>query len=148
MKKNNVLIYIAIISIAIASFIFILNYNNNDNIKSKYLDKINYTEFKQLIDNKETFILYIGSKDCSHCKAFAPKFIDVIEKYKINVNYIDLATYSEANRNKVFNIINISGTPTVVFITKGEEQYTANRIDGDRSKDIIIEKLRLNNYIK
>jgi predicted bacteriocin transport accessory protein len=147
MKNNKLLIFIVIMCITIATFIFVTNLNN-DNVNSKYLNKTNYNEFKQLIKDKETFILYIGSKDCSHCKAFKPKLIDVLEQYKINVKYVDLSTYSEKDRDNLFSIINISGTPTVSFVINGEESSTMNRISGDVTKDQIIEKMKINNYIK
>ena len=35
-------------------------------------DEINYTEYSGMIENKDTFILYIGSSNCSHCADFKP----------------------------------------------------------------------------
>ena len=42
----------------------------------------------------------------------------------------------------------VSGTPTIMFITKGDEETTLNRIVGDTSKEKTIEKFKVNGYIK
>ena len=44
--------------------------------------------------------------------------------------------------------INISGTPTVCFITNGEEETTLNRISGEVSLETTIERFKSNGYIK
>lgn len=117
--------------------------------QSYKVKEIGYEEFKTLIENNETFILYIGSASCHNCTSFSPKFESVIEEYEIdNAYYIDLDSLSDDDKSAFNKTINVSGTPNVVFITDGEEQSSFNRINGDVSKDKIIERLKSNDYIK
>ena len=48
-----------------------------------YMTEISYSEYQELLDNKETFILEIMRTDCSACISFKPKIKEVAEKYKI-----------------------------------------------------------------
>ncbi len=113
------------------------------------INEISYTEFKNKIESKDSFILYIGSASCHNCTEFSPKLEEVINEYKIdNVYYIDLDTFSKEEQNEFNKIINVAGTPNVVFINKGEEGSSFNRINGNVSKEKIIERLKSNDYIK
>ncbi len=115
-------------------------------------NNISSIEYKDLIkkfDNKETFILYIGSSECSQCKSFSPKFETVITDYNIKDVYeLDLSKLSDKDKLKFNTFVNVSGTPNVVFITKGEEANSFNRINGNISTPRIIERLKANNIIK
>lgn len=111
--------------------------------------EINYNEFNNLIKEKESFILYIGSASCSNCIEFGPKFESVIEENNISdTYYIDLDELSEEDKKAFNKVVNITGTPTVVFITNGEEESGFNRINGNVSKEKIITRLKTNDYIK
>ena len=50
-----------------------------------YMKEISYSEYKNLIENKETFILEIMRTDCSACINFKPKITDVANNYKVEV---------------------------------------------------------------
>jgi predicted bacteriocin transport accessory protein len=122
--------------------------STNKNIVCPYLQPITFNQVKELVDNKESFILYVGAKDCSHCKVFEPRIKIVLNEYKINVKYLDFSTLSTDEKNEFNAIANIEGTPTVIFINNGIEEYTKNRISGAVYKDAIIKKLKDNGYIK
>jgi len=129
---------------SILLFIIFITACSNNNIKS-----INYKDFDKLIENKKTFILYIGSTSCINCTEFEPKFKEVIYNYNISeVKYIDLEKFSDEEKNELNKVVNISGTPTVVFINNGEEKSMTNRINGNVSKEKIISRLKSNEYIK
>ena len=139
MKKLNKLfgiIFVAIIFITCGC----------SNIKIK---EINYNEFNDLIKNNESFILYIGSASCHNCTEFSPRFEEVIKENNIeNVYYIDLDALNDDDRKNFNKTINVTGTPTVVFIDNGEEESSFNRINGSVSKEKIVQRLKANNYIK
>ena len=116
--------------------------------ESKYIKKISYDGFKQKIANKETFVLYVGNKDCSHCAAYKPILTKVCENYKITIYHLDNSKLSEKQYTEFKKIINISGTPTVAFITNGEEESSINRISGESSEEDTIEVFKINGYIK
>lgn len=115
---------------------------------SKYIKEISFEDFKQKIANKETFVLYVGNKNCTHCIAYKPILTKVCEKYKITIYHLDNSKLSEKEYSKFKEYINISGTPTVAFITNGEEESSINRISGETSEEDTIEVFKTNGYIK
>lgn len=110
--------------------------------------KIDYAEFIKMFENKESFILYIGSSECSHCASYTLKLNRVIKTHQVMVYYIDVAKMSESEHNKFEGKIKYNGTPTTVFINKGKEDSTYNRIDGNQNYDKIVDKFKKNNYIE
>lgn len=130
------------IILIIVSCLFLFGCNNN-----KYTE-INYDEFIKKINKKEDFILFIGSKDCTHCDTFKETLNLVLKDYKVTVNYIDVSKFTK-DQNNTFNAkISYTGTPTTVFIKKGKEESTYNRITGAKSYDYVVDKLKSNGYIE
>lgn len=115
---------------------------------NKTYHEISYEELNNMIENKESFILFIGSSACSACARYEVTLNDVIEEYGTDVKYIDLSKLSDTNESALISQFPISGTPTTVFIEKGEENSTYNRIEGAAKKSKIIEKFKENGYIK
>lgn len=105
-------------------------------------------EVKSMIENKETFILYIGSAECSHCADYKPKLEDVTLEYEVTVYYIDTSKLSDNEYNELTEIVSFSGTPTTAFIKNGEDLGTQTHIDGDVSREKIINSFKNNGYIK
>lgn len=76
------------------------------------------------IENKESFILYIGSKDCSACQQFAPTFEEVYNDYPdtlYSIEYTsaiakDKETFEALEEN---HIQKVTGTPSVYVIKEG-----------------------------
>jgi predicted bacteriocin transport accessory protein len=119
------------------------------NSKKEYLKQIYYDDLKSKIENKESFALYIGNKSCPHCQDFEPKFRSVINEYKVTVFKMDTATLTtDEYQELIVGNVGEVGTPTVVFFEKGVEKGTYSRIDGDVSKNKVIDKLKDNGYIK
>lgn len=113
-----------------------------------YMKEINYKDYKNLIANKETFILEIMKTDCSACISFKPKITQVAEDYKIEIKYINTDHLSEEEVDELYKVTGISGTPTVIFYHKGVEKTVASRINGSVSVDKIISKLKASEFIK
>ncbi|MDD3392869.1 MAG: thioredoxin family protein [Bacilli bacterium] len=111
-------------------------------------EEITLDDYKQMIENKETFIFYIGSHNCSHCKLYSVKINDVIEEYQVKVYYLDIADMSDDELSDFQSLVTYSGTPTTIFVSEGKELTTYNRISGNQSKSVIIEKFKLNGYIE
>ena len=134
-----------ITNIFILFFILILlsGCSNNKNIKEITLD-----EFKQKISNKETFAIYVGNEDCVHCQNYMPTLKKVLKKYNIVIFQIDNSKLTEQEYGEFKTYVNVSGTPTVAFITNGEEETTLDRIVGETDEKTTINKFKANNYIK
>ena len=131
--------------IIIILFLFCLTGCNK---QSKYIKDISLNEFKEMVANKETFAVYIGNENCSHCVAYLPTLESVLKEYNITIYHIDNSKLSEKKLGEFKTYVNYSGTPTVAFITNGEEETSLNRIVGESSKEDTIEMFKLNGYIK
>lgn len=114
----------------------------------KYINEISLDEFKEKIANKESFALYIGNENCSHCVSYLPTLKSVLKDYNITIYHLDNSKLSDKEYAEFKTYINISGTPTIAFITDGEEETTLNRIVGETSKEDTIERFKTNGYIK
>ena len=133
------------IIVIILTCIFIVGCVN----KKPYIE-IKYKEFANKIENKESFILYIGSTDCSFCERYEKTLKRVVNKYNVDVYYINVAKekISSEDKTSLNNVVDFSGTPTTVFIKAGEVESRYNRIDGAVTSDKIIEAFVRNGYIE
>lgn len=114
---------------------------------NKTYHEITYSELNEMLDNKEDFILFIGSETCSACASYKVTLNTVIEDYDVDVKYIDLDKLSEQEYNEVIGKFPISGTPQTLFIENGEEEDTHNRVNGNAKYSRIVEKFQDNGYI-
>ncbi|HIU39723.1 MAG TPA: thioredoxin family protein [Candidatus Aphodocola excrementigallinarum] len=112
-----------------------------------HIIEISLDEFKEKIANKDTFALYVGNDGCTHCIAYMPTLESVLDEYDITIYHLDNSKLSDKEYADFKTYINISGTPTIAFITDGEEETTLNRIVGEQSKEDTIERFKNNGYI-
>lgn len=114
----------------------------------KTYDEISYTELQSKLDNNEEFILFIGAETCSACSAYKYGLNKVIEKYHVDVKYIDIDKISESELADLKSLAYFSGTPTTVFIKNGQEDKDKKRINGNVKYSKIVSILEENGYIK
>lgn len=113
---------------------------------SKLID-ISYDELATKIEKKESFVLYVGSSECSHCANFKPELEKVVNKYNLKVYYINMAKLSEAKYNAVLKKIDGQGTPTTVYLEKGKTKVSP-RIEGESEYEDIVEFFQDLNLVK
>lgn len=116
--------------------------------KEERIVEISLDEFKEKMANKESFVLYVGNEGCSHCISYRPVLEQVLEDYDITIYQIDNSKLDNSEFAEFRTYVNISGTPTVAFITNGEEESTLNRITGEVSRETTIERFKSNGYIE
>ena len=114
----------------------------------KTYDEVSYKKLNSMLDKKENFILFIGSSTCSACSSYKITLNKVVKKYGVDIKYIDLSMLSDKEKGDVNAKFPISGTPATIFIEKGIEKDTYNRIDGNVRYSKIVEKLKENGYVK
>ena len=112
------------------------------------LQEISYNDLEKALNNKETFILEIAQDGCHNCESFSPKFNEILTEYNLKAVSINLTNITQEENQKLSNLYNTSGTPTVIFIEKGEEPSISRRIVGDVTKEKIVSKLKVAGYIK
>jgi len=115
---------------------------------SSVYEKINYSDLKKALEKKESFILEIVQDGCSNCEKFTPKFKKILSKYNLKAKQINLTELSKKDNNDLSNLYNVSGTPTVIFISNGVEESISKRIVGNVDEDKVISKLKVAGYIK
>ena len=113
-----------------------------------YLKSIDYNDFKEKVENKENFIVEVVQTGCSACKDFTPRLNKVINKYNIEVFQINYSSLSDKEKEEFDKTFSISSTPTVFFVTKGEEISVLTRMVGSLEEEKIINKLKDAGYIK
>lgn len=116
---------------------------------SKPYIEIRFKDFKEKLENKESFILYIGSSECTYCRRYEKTLKRVVDQYDVDVYYINIVSdkITDEEVKELDNIVNYSGTPTTIFVKDGEVQGKYNRINGAVSSDKIIEAFKRNGYI-
>ena len=121
---------------------------SEDYIEVEEGKEIDYDAYKEMINNKESFILFIGSDECSHCADYEITLNRVIKKYNVEVNYLNLLDMSDEQLNEFKSQISFTGTPTTIFIKNGEEDSHYNRIVGAVDYDEVVKKFEDNGYIE
>lgn len=145
MKNKQSIITILIIILILGSSFLLLNTMANSKQKGE-LKKITYEEINKKIANEDNFILIVSQSTCSHCATYKPKIEQICEDYKIDVYYIDYDL--EKNKKEFLEKFDLNGaTPTTVFFQKGKEKSIFNRIEGDLSKQSVIETFKKMGFI-
>lgn len=114
---------------------------------SKDLVEIDYNELANKIENEESFVLYVGSSECSHCADYRPTLEKIIYEHKLDVYYINLAKLSDAKRKAVLDKVDAEGTPMTVYIEKGKTK-SEPRVEGARDYDTTLEFFRELDLVK
>lgn len=109
--------------------------------------ELTYTELQEKMDNKETFVVVLGSSTCSACALYKTTMEKVIKDYQVEIFYLDIAKLSGDDDSKFESKFVISGTPTTVFIEEGVEKSTYNRINGAASYTAVVKNLKKHGYI-
>ena len=132
-----------IIVIGLIVFYF-LGSNSSDNFI-----KLNYNDFKEKVDNKDSFVLCVSRTTCIHCNDYKPKLKEVSKKYNIKIYYTEINEFSNSELDYFKDNFGFDGgTPITMFIKDGKEGTTGSRIEGDVSMEKIVSKLKTNGFIK
>lgn len=116
--------------------------------KLKTYEEANFEQLMNMFDNKQSFILFVGSTECPHCELYKETLNEVIKKYQVHITYIDISKLSKEESSKLKSIVNFTATPTTIFIEQGEELSMYDRIEGNKPIDKVVEKLKKKGYIK
>lgn len=148
-KKNIILgVLVCVLVILVCTLLFVLGKKYNPS-KGDYKSVINIdlAGFKEKVANKEKFVLVVTQTGCSHCLAYLPVLEEIGEEYKLTFYDINMTDLSDEDKIEFNKLVRISGTPTTIFYTDGEEQSTTTRLVGEKSKEKIISRLKSEGYI-
>jgi len=141
MKKVIIPILIGLVVITVGALIYD-QYNHNNINKTPYYHELKYSEFKEKIDNKDSFVLVIHQTGCAACETYLPTYKSVADENKLDVYGINRSNFSTTEAKEFAEFANISGTPTTVFVIDGEEKTTTNRFVGPVNSTKLTDRLK------
>ena len=112
------------------------------------LENLSYNDLEKKLNNNDTFFFVVIKDGCQHCEGFVPKVKEVLEEYDIAGYTVNYSNLSEEENEKFYNEFQVDSTPTTIFIKNGKEISLLQRITGNVSKEKLIDKLKINEYIK
>ncbi|MDD3187064.1 MAG: thioredoxin family protein [Bacilli bacterium] len=111
--------------------------------------EVSYDELINMLNNKESFMLMIGSSNCTHCDEYKLTLEEINKKYGIDVKYIDISKITDENEiNNLKSYFYYAGTPTTINVVDGVEENTLSRIVGSRDYSFVKDKMIQWGYIK
>ena len=145
MKNKTKYIFTFIISIILICLLTLygINYYSNGNLK-----ELKNKEVIEKIKNKEDFVLCVAQTTCSHCEMYKPKLKKIANKHDIEIYYINIDKLTKKEKKEFSKYIYTEGTPVTIFFNNGEEETTANRIQGNASSKKIEDTLKKYKFIK
>jgi predicted bacteriocin transport accessory protein len=108
----------------------------------KSLETINYSELKEKIENKESFVLYIHKTGCTHCENYEPILKEVLNDYNLTIYSLNTANLSDSESNSVKEKFDLQGTPTLIYVKNGSADTVGSLIGEqtyDNTKEFLIE---------
>lgn len=147
-KKKNIIIsaVIIVLTVIICAAIWFIGKGFNKT-EYPYIHELTFNELESKLNSQDSFVLIITQTGCSHCEAYLPVVQNVSNKYKVDFYVLNRTNISDEERTKLKNIANISGTPTTLFYTSGEEKSALNRLVGQATEYRLVEKLTSEGYI-
>lgn len=145
-KKTDIALIIGVIAIVVISFFAIQG--NAPKIEKPVavtgeggLVQINYSEYEELINSEEPFIVVISSATCSHCQNFMPVVEEVSEEHNIPVKYVDLDEFSNEDMSSLstsnsFLKRNQWGTPTTLILVG---DTVVDSLEGETDEETLID---------
>lgn len=115
---------------------------------SSKLKSLSYSELNKKFKNNDTFFFVVIKDGCQYCEKYVPKVEEILDEYDIEgytLNYSDL---SDEDEEKFYEEYGVDSTPTTIFIKDGKEISVLQRIEGNVSKELLVNKLKNNGYIK
>ena len=93
---------------------------------SSYFKSINLKTLNKMLDNKESFVLYLHDNDGDTLKN---TLSSVSKKNKIKSYSINTAKLNENDLKNLKNIFTFEDTNIIIFVKKGCEETVLSRID-------------------
>ena len=112
------------------------------------LKKINLKKLTNMLDKKETFVLYL-TDESNDGNVLKKTLLKVSNDNNITTYYLNTEKINDDEKKDLKNILTFDETNIIVFIKKGTEQTTLSRIDDIYiSKNNLKDELKIQGYIK
>jgi len=142
-KNKNIIIVITVVLVLVCGILYFFT-----DIGRPVFKEIGLSKLSEMMEEDETFIIFIGSSICSACEEFTPTLKRAVDEYDITVHYIDVNKLDGDEKQELLDLIDYrSATPKVYFIEDGEYS-SLNMINGNRSYKDVVDRLEKNGYKK
>ena len=142
-QKDIVLILLVVVLLAVAAIVTSTKKDEiNIDLPAVVIGEagtktITYSEYEDLMNSENPFLVVIIQDGCSHCISFEPIVDEVANEYKIPVNYLNLSTlsseeYSSLSKSNSYLRTKEWGTPTTLFMYKDK---VIDSLGGETNKD-------------
>lgn len=112
------------------------------------LKKINLKSLNNMLDKKETFILYL-TDESNDGNVLKKTLSNVSKDNNITSYYLNTESLNDKDEKELKNIITFENTNIIIFIKKGTEETVLTRIDDVYlSENKLKEELKVQGYIK
>jgi predicted bacteriocin transport accessory protein len=128
---------------AMVALIFLTGCSDSD----KVYTELSYDELQTKLDNKDSFVLVIGSSTCSACAKYKETMREVVKDKKVEIFFLDLNQLTDEEYAKIYSKYVVTSTPTTIFISEGLETSTYERIIGAAGYSDIVQSLKTHGYI-
>ena len=111
---------------------------------------INYRRLDTMLNDKESFVLVLGSATCPACSTYRRTMEEIIREHKLMIYYVNVDDFTNAEMSRLAEIFDLGerwGTPTTLFVVDGQE-VAEDRIRGAANKEAVISSLIKYGYIK
>ena len=82
----------------------------------------NESQYHQMMEKQETFLMYFTTPDCGVCKVLYPKLLNEIEAFSYPLLKIDASTFTELSGQYL-----VFAVPTVLIIHQQKEVLRESR---------------------
>lgn len=126
MSKKKIFFTYTLILTGLLAFLGIYIYEFLEHAEDNYteivtsFDMSSPKKLEELIEAKENFLIFFGSKDCDPCNEYAPILLEAAQKYstpkKIKYFSIDKESFKEIAQNEY----GVMSTPTTLIVQNGK----------------------------
>jgi len=88
---------------------------------------ISYQDLSDMIEQNDTFILYVSSETCSSCQEFEPILIEFVEIHHIMVYKIESSLEYPTNND----VLAYQFTPTIFYVLDGKVIHSADPLSDE-----------------
>jgi len=110
--------------------------------KYKTYTELSFDEFQNKLNNKDSFVIVMGSSTCSACAMYKKTMDEIIKDEQVEIFYLGLDKLDDTQYSKIYSKYVVKSTPTTIFFENGEEVSTYDRIVGSAGYSDVISKLK------
>ncbi len=156
-KSKGILIFVVLIVVIIALFIPSANDDKGQEVKTltcsdtsenqentTKLNKISCKTYNEKISEKKDNLILIARPTCSYCQQFIPILEEIIDEYKITINYFDTDALSQDEVSEFYksaSLFSSSNFGTPAMIVTNDKKIVKSSI-GYMEKEATVEWLK------